>query len=259
MSFFFQTLSAYSKQIDQQAKALRDADHQRFNLSKLSTLGEVAAGIAHEFNNPLAIAVGNLSLCSETLNRGGQRERLMRMEKALARISRVVHCMQSFERRSSSRIEAIDVATEVSNSCTIIQQMTLDLKVRLLVKGPDEFWIDSKRQELNLPLLNIIKNAVEAASGTPESLVVIDWYGRDQELVIEVRDSGPGVSPEKVARLFEPFFTTRSDPNHQGMGLSVSKNLISSLGGSIEYEGREGMTVFSIVIAKNLLQIKRAS
>ncbi len=210
------------------------------NTEKLASLGTLAAGVAHEINNPLGIIIGFGELLLENMDKDSQsREDLEIILKHAHHCKDIVENLLNFARNSQGLYQATDVNEALEEIISIISH-TLEInnitlhtsfsKGLPLVRGD--------RRKLQQVFLNLVINAMDAM---PEGgvLEISSSIQRD-EVIITVRDSGCGIKPEHKDRIFDPFFTTKPEGKGTGLGLSISYGIINNYGGSIEFNSEEG-------------------
>jgi len=216
---------------------------------RLASLGELAASIAHEINNPLAViseAAGWLRSCIDRGTKSGDElnaeiERsLKKIESAVERAARISHSFLRFARGPDANVRDVDLdelASEVrelmlrSAAASNIEIVVDRLPQRPVVAKTDPF-------QLRQVLLNLVTNAVQAIGSNGTVEIRVDQ--RSGQAVIGVIDDGPGIAEDHVERIFEPFFTTKDGTHGTGLGLAVSRGIVEKLGGVLEVENRPG-------------------
>jgi two-component system, LuxR family, sensor kinase FixL len=224
------------------------------HVARLGTLGEMAAGIAHELNQPLSAIANYTQACQRLLAAGdidaeelGQV--LGRVTAQARRAGDVIHRLRAFVRRHTPDRRNRD-ANELIREILPLVEMDcrsheVDLQLQL---QPDLPKVQVDGIQLQQVLLNLTRNAVEAmnaCAAEERSLVIRTAAPKEDEVELSVRDAGPGVPHGMLEQLFEPFFTTK--PEGMGLGLSLSRSIIEAHGGSLRYDSRpEGNSVFRI-------------
>jgi two-component system sensor histidine kinase FlrB len=225
---------------------------------KLSAMGEMAAGLAHQLRTPLATALlyaGNLA--RERLS-DADRQRFA--EKALARLKdleRMIHDMLTFLRGAPSGREAIPVHELVAEVAQVMEPQMTDQRVRFRVDlhcAPVQ--VRGDRKALCGALLNLLENALQASE--TGGAVTLDVGLDCQRVTIRVSDQGKGMPPEVQRRLFQPFFTTRAEGT--GLGLAIMRSVIDAHGGDVEVDSEPGRgTTFLVRLPVHTLAAESAA
>ena len=221
---------------------------QLIQASKLATVGEMAAGIAHELNQPLNImrmAADNVLIRMDTgnIDMDYVRDNLVLVSEQAGRMGKIILHMRVFSRQDTSDFVPFDPARPTRNACELMRrQLQLEsIELNLDVEMSD-YLVEGSESQLEQVIINMITNARDAIQehsieATAGSRGVIDVTGRshpsDATFIVKVRDNGGGIPGDVLARVFDPFFTTKEVGIGTGLGLSVSYGIISSMGGSI--------------------------
>ena len=217
---------------------LNQARAQLAHVTRITTLGELAASIAHEVNQPLAAIVTNGEVCLRWLDRNPPdlqetRDGVTRIIQAARRASDVIARLRALSRRGVSERSPIDVGEVVTEVVTLIEREMLVNRVSLRRDVASPLMAVGDRVQLQQVIMNLLMNGVQAMSGVNDRprVLTVRATAHDEEVLVSVEDSGVGVAPEDEARLFQAFFTTRTEG--MGMGLSISRSIIESHGGRI--------------------------
>jgi signal transduction histidine kinase len=220
--------------------ATYEARSQLARVARVTTLGELTASIAHEVNQPLAAAVINGNACLRWLagqppNLNEARQAVDRIVKDANRASDVIARVRDLAKRNPSQKDWLGINEAILETVTLIegetQQNRVSLQTRLSSDLPP---VLGDRVELQQVILNLILNAIEAMSldpGAPRELVISSAKDGSKAVLVSVQDSGGGLKPEKLDRLFDAFYTTK--PDGMGMGLAISRTIIDNHGGRI--------------------------
>ena len=217
---------------------LRQAQVQLAHVSRVTTLGELVASIAHEVNQPLAAIVTNGEVCLRWMDRDPPdleetRGGVTRMIHAARRASEVIARLRDLSRRGTSERSPLDIGDVVTEVVTLLQREMLAHRVSLRVDAKSPLMTVGDRVQLQQVIMNLLMNGVQALSGIddrPRELTVRSMR-HDEGVLVSVEDNGVGVAQEDEPRLFQAFFTKRTDG--MGMGLSISRSIIESHGGRI--------------------------
>jgi signal transduction histidine kinase len=225
---------------------VRELERQLFHAERLATAGRLAAGIAHEINNPLEGMANYISLTRDALDRGdveAARRRLERVREGLDRAALVVRQVLAHADSARAPREPVDLNRVLAEAVEFVGSRPEFSRVRFetaLAETP--LVVEGNRVMLGQVALNIIVNACEAQPEGGE--VRVSSSGRDGRVLAEVADRGPGIAAAERARIFEPFFSTK---NSSGLGLSICHAIVRQHGGDIEaLPGEGGGTVFRV-------------
>ena len=224
--------------------AQRTAENRLIQAAKLAAVGEMAAGIAHELNNPLTSVTGFAELALEEIPKDSQaRKDLELVTREAKRARDVVRRLLDFARQSESahaRASMNEVVDDVvALSRHLIHTSGAELTVKLDKTLP---WVVMDANQMKQVLLNLVHNALQAMpeGGALEIATKVGYQNNREWAVILVRDTGLGIPQPEQARIFEPFFTTKGDQGGTGLGLSVTYGIVTDHGGHIDVESEPG-------------------
>jgi signal transduction histidine kinase len=225
-------------------EAQRTAENRLIQAAKLAAVGEMAAGIAHELNNPLTSVTGftELALTEIPQDTETHKDLEMVLQEAL-RARSVVRRLLDFARQSEStraRASLNEVVDDVvALSRHLIHTSGVELKLDLEVNLP---WAVVDVNQMKQVLLNLVHNALQAMPNGGEMKIMTESVARSNRdwVVVSVMDTGIGISPAEQARIFEPFYTTKGNHGGTGLGLSVTYGIVTDHGGQIDVESQPG-------------------
>lgn len=211
---------------------------------RMATVGKLAAGVAHEVGNPLAGILGYLSLLRMRARDPSVGELLDRVEREVQRIDEIVRSLLELGRPSRGKAQPVDVKVAIDSAVRLVSAGQRFQAVSIVVEAETSVWMRAEIGPLSQVLINLLMNAAQAMErGTITVRAVVEG-GRG---VIQVQDEGPGLSPQVMERLFEPFFTTRPPGEGTGLGLAISRHLLHQFEGELSAANRpEGGAVFTI-------------
>jgi two-component system sensor histidine kinase PhcS len=242
-----------------EAQEALEATHARAQESdRLAQVGRLAAGVAHEVNNPLAFIQANLRFVSEELARqqGGSLrecvEALNETQAGVDRIQQLVQDLTALARGSGERLPqevgscVLPVVIEESMRLASVRLKRLAVEVEVPPTVPR---VRADARRLGQVLLNLLLNAADALeeTGVAGPRVALRVHAQDERVRVVLEDNGPGFPPEHLPRLFTPFFTTKAQGKGTGLGLALSREYVEAFGGSLRAENRpEGGARFTV-------------
>jgi len=244
------------RMVNRIAKADREKEmmsRQVIETGKLASIGELAAGIAHEINNPVAIMVEEAGWIQDLLEEEEFRksENLEEFERALEQINtqgkrckEITHKLLSFARKTDSRVQVVQINDLIEDVIELSAQRAKYNKVAIHTHLEKSLpFIHASESEMQQVFLNLINNALDAMDNKGGTINITSRLEGDN-IVIDLEDNGPGIHQDHLARIFDPFFTTKSVGKGTGLGLSICYGIINKMGGEINVESSidEGTT-----------------
>jgi signal transduction histidine kinase len=230
-------------------KKLQETHLQLVSSEKMASLGKLAAGIAHEINNPLGGILIYSSLMIEDLpEEDPRRGDLVRIVQEAGRCKEIVKSLLEFARQTEPKMEPTDINRAISDGLFFLVNQALFHNIQI-VKKLDSFlpFVRGNASQLKQVFMNIIVNAAEAMHGNG-TLTITTFRAREQKTVfVEFADTGEGIPQENLTRIFDPFFTTKEVGKGTGLGLATSYGIIEDHGGKISVKSQvEKGTTFTI-------------
>lgn len=232
------------RHLDEADRGISELNAQLIQSDKMAALGKMAAGIAHEINNPLAVIGEKAGWMRDLLEEESFRESenfneyvksLDKIEDHVERARKITHNMLGFARRMEPRLDDVDINSVLNQTLDLLEnharinniEIQKDLQAGLPI-------IASNQSQLQQVFLNLINNAIDAI--VKDGRIDIASRQLDSNIVVHIKDNGPGIPEEYRNRIFDPFFTTKQAGKGTGLGLSVSYSIIEKLGGHITFE-----------------------
>jgi len=230
-------------------KRLQETHLQLVSSEKMASLGKLAAGIAHEINNPLGGILIYASLMAEDLPEDdAKRGDLARIVQEASRCKDIVKSLLEFARQTEPKMEPTDINRAITDGLFFLENQALFHNIKI-IKNLDPFlpFIRGNASQLKQVLINIIVNAAEAMRGNGTLTITSHPSPDRKSIVLEFADTGEGIPEENLSRIFDPFFTTKAVGKGTGLGLSTSYGIVESHGGRISVKSKVGEgTTFTI-------------
>ena len=246
------SLQEKTEELQRNVALLNETRQQLVTNEKLTALGELTAGIAHEINNPTAVILGNMELLKFELGDKAEdvEEEIDIVIQQVGRISTIIRSLLQY-----SRPGEFNAPLEMHQLTPIIEEMLIlvrhSIQKQEVILNQDlnaSYPIEVNRPQLLQVLINLVVNAAHAMDGQGRIWIrTYDWVQRGEPIgvKIEIEDEGKGIPEEQLGRIFDPFYTTRKDGT--GLGLSLSYGIIKRIGGTIEVSSTLGKgTLFTI-------------
>ena len=242
---------AMEQEVEARTHELSLAQRKLVESARLAALGEMAGGIAHEINNPLTIIEGHL----RRLQRGAssdQNHSLTMIQSTLSRIASITSSLLDFSRnRPQAKLSEHSVVELIDSSLTLCKERVRSLPIELREDYPHSHspTVLCNSIEISQILLNLLNNAVDSLtlSETSNARIRVGYDKNSSgDITVWVEDNGPGISEENRTRIFEPFFSTKSEVTGVGLGLSVSSGLAKKNGANLSVESKPGRTRFML-------------
>jgi PAS domain S-box-containing protein len=209
---------------------------QLWQTAKLATMGELAASVAHELNNPLAILSLRIeSLLSYFSPEQNEWKELKIMEQEAERMASLVSNLLQFSRSSERQISSLDIRDEFEKTLELVHNYLVNRHINVHKDySPNIPLVQADRQQLRQLFLNLITNAIDAMTQGGGTLnISIQPELNTRFVLIFIKDSGTGISPEHISRIMDPFFSTKPEGKGTGLGLSICRRIVEEHKGTI--------------------------
>jgi two-component system NtrC family sensor kinase len=221
---------------------------------KMAAIGRLAAGIAHEVNNPLAIIQAQVGVLADIVAEHPTapgfhefKERIDKVEAQIERCRKVTHRLLGFSRRIGPELEPVDVAAALNETLSFVEKEVEASQVKIIREiEPDVPIIRTSLSQTQQVFLNLINNALDAVGQGGEVRLAVQ--SSEGGVIVKVADNGPGIPEKNLGRIFEPFFSSKAGAGeHSGLGLAICQEIMRGLGGRINVESTLGRgTVFTL-------------
>jgi len=248
--------------IKEKDKELEDSRARCFHSSKLAALGEMASGIAHEINNPLAIISGSINVLKKTRKSGSVPNEILdecidSTNSMIRRISKIIKGLRAISRDSSKltlkKVNLKDIFDDVLGLCyEKFKYHEITLNLNYLSSEGDDFTVFADRVQISQVLINLLNNSFDALEKFNNSWVNIHIKNEGDFIRVKVIDSGKGIPKEIEEEMFEPFFTSKPIGKGTGLGLSISKKIVENNEGRFFYDSSHENTCFVLDLVKSI-------
>lgn len=234
---------------------LRKSQKELVQAGKLAALGQMSAAISHEINQPLGAIKSYAANASEFLSRNqidAAKENVVIIGQMTDRITEISKHLRNFARQPGDKLKEIEVARVIDATLGIIGPQLRSCHATVVFDRPDAP-VHALGGELRLQqvLVNVVTNALEAMSQMPEPRIEISVVEQKLDVVIQVRDYGPGLEQENLEHVFDAFYTTKSSGSGMGLGMSISQNIINDFGGALSVSNHpEGGAIFTVTLRR---------
>jgi signal transduction histidine kinase len=216
-------------------------EDQLIQNEKLTSIGLLAAGVAHEVNTPLAVISSYSQMLRKEISPEDSRHKLLeKITKQTFRASEIVNSLLNFSRTSATEFTEIDIHQVITETISLLEHQFKTARIRvereLKADCPMTYGNAGKLQQV---FLNLFVNARDAMPAGGELRILTDTG--DSKIEILVQDTGVGISRENVKKIYDPFFTTKAAGKGTGLGLSVSYGIIQEHGGNISVDSKQGV------------------
>ncbi|MBX3017581.1 MAG: PAS domain S-box protein [Bdellovibrionaceae bacterium] len=224
----------------EKAKSLHNA--------KLASLGEMAAGVAHEINNPLAMIVGSAELLETAREDAAKfQKKIDIIRRASGRIEKIVKGLQKFARTTgTTEFSVVDLRTVIQDALILVEGKARrhDVTISFEAQGDAAIYCDAV--EIEQVIVNLLNNGIDAIKELPERWIRMEVHSSPTGVTLRVVDAGKGISHDVEPKLFQPFFTTKPVGEGTGLGLSIVKGILDQHRASIRLNRAEKNTCFEL-------------
>jgi signal transduction histidine kinase len=250
--YYISLLVKFENESNENLKKLNIEHSKQIQLHKLSSLGEMAGGIAHEINNPLMVILGNTYYLKKQFTKvssenGSAIVRIEKIDSMVHRIVRIVQALKNISRNSDhDPSERIEVKHLIESTMDLCHERFTNKGIKIEVSNEINIALNCRPTEITQVLLNLLNNAFDATESIEDGKVFIRTNRIGDRIQIAIEDNGHGIPPEIMDRIMNPFFSTKDVGQGTGLGLSISKGLIESHQGTIICVSVPSKTIFTI-------------
>ena len=238
--FYFAIALLSGALIDRELRARRKAQDARLQVErsqKLSLVGQIAAGLAHEIKNPLASIKGAVEILGDESTSAADKEEFREIVfKEIRRVDGSLTDFLEFARPSESKFRSVELSQVVRDSVRQLEIQARNHGVTISRKLEDGIFINADSEKIHQVMLYLLLNAVQASSEGSEVVVTLEKYQASGHAVLTIEDRGSGIGAGDSDKFFEPFFSTKSTGT--GLGLAIARTIVEKHGGSLSLQNR---------------------
>ena len=241
--FLFHPLILHITERKRAEGLLKESEKQLLQSDKLATIGQLAAGVAHEINNPL----GNISLYTQMLLKKTEdkntEDKLKVINDEANRAAKIVKGLLDFARQSDPKLSPVDINKEIEKVLNIMNPQLKDIKADAILSPLPSILADSG--QIQQVIMNLLANSIQAITENGE--IIVKTNASKDHIEIGISDNGCGIPGENLDKIFDPFFTTKEQGKGTGLGLSICYGVVKTHKGSIDVKSEVGKgTTFTI-------------
>jgi signal transduction histidine kinase len=221
-----------ARDFESQGAELRKTAERARAAEQLASIGTLVAGLAHEIGTPMGVIQGHAKLLETKVSDEQARWRLQTIQEQIARISKIIQSLLNMARPARSARTPVALVPLLDNTIAFVEEKLQRRGIRVERRYDGEPSVRGDPERLQQVFLNLFLNAADAMRDRGELRIAL--RGTPTEATIEVTDTGPGIAKEDVARVFDPFFSTKPSGEGTGLGLSVARSIVADHGGSLD-------------------------
>ncbi len=227
-----------ARTFNQMVEELREKETQVIQSEKLASIGKLAAGLAHEINNPLANIILYSQMFSEEVKDEETKNVLKIIEEEAKHASRILQSLLEFSRKEGGEEQYVDINEVVKKVLNIVKPQLKYNKIKVRLEMQKLPKLRANASQIMTAIMNIVSNAIDAMEGG--GILSITTKRERDGIAVEIADTGVGIPKENLDKIFDPFFTTKEPGKGTGLGLYIAYNIVKKYGGDIKVESEVG-------------------
>jgi signal transduction histidine kinase len=253
-------LARKNRELAEAIDKLNRAQEQIVRSEKLASIGQLVAGIAHEINNPVNAIVNTVGPLEEAVAMIGKDpeaakdvvEMVKVVQRGAQRTKAIVSALHNYSRTDDENVVDFDIDRSIDDSLELLRHL-LKQNVTVVKKYANPGRVRGHAGQINQVFMNLLTNAAQALAGRDNATITIETRGDQDGVEVRISDNGPGIPPEVLPRIWDPFFTTKDVGEGTGLGLSIVHELVERHGGTIECETKVGEgTTFTVKLPRQI-------
>jgi signal transduction histidine kinase len=253
-------LARKNRELAETLDKLTRAQKQLVRSEKLASIGQLVAGIAHEINNPvnaIVNTVGPLEEAVQSLDKDPEAakdvaEMVKVVQRGAQRTKAIVSALHNYSRTDDESVVDFDIDRSIDDSLELLRHL-LKQNVTVVKRYGDPGRVRGHAGQINQVFMNLLTNAAQALAGRDKATITIETRGDANEVEVKIIDNGPGIPPDVLPRIWDPFFTTKDVGEGTGLGLSIVHELVERHGGEIAVDTKVGEgTTFTVKLPRQI-------
>ena len=253
-------LARRNRELAETLDKLTRAQAQLVRSEKLASIGQLVAGIAHEINNPvnaIVNTVGPLEEAVDAIDKDPEaardvREMVKVVQRGAQRTKAIVSALHNYSRTDDESVVDFDIDRSIDDSLELLRHL-LKQNVTVVKNYSNAGRVRGHAGQVNQVFMNLLTNAAQALAGRDNATITIETRGEPSGVEVKIIDNGPGIPPDVLPRIWDPFFTTKDVGEGTGLGLSIVHELVERHGGSIECDTKVGEgTTFTVKLPRQI-------
>lgn len=229
------------REVSKELQQVTELQTQLIQSEKLSAIGQLVAGVAHELNNPLGIILGYADLLRRQTNDSSVQKSLNIIIQSTTRAAGIVKNLLRFARKQEPNLIPVNLNDVIQSVQELLHHQLKVNNILVFTDFDDSIGnVRADIQQLQQVFFNLLTNAMQAMEGMKDARIVIETRQDNDTVIASITDNGPGIKPEHLTKLFEPFFTTKPVGKGTGLGLSICYGIIKEFGGEITVTSSPG-------------------
>lgn len=238
----------------------KKSEQERIQVEKMATVGTLAAGVAHELNNPMMGILNYIEYCKDNIPKKDKKHKILkRAEKEVQRCIGIVKNLLTFSRTPNEGEEGFKQKKINLIVKRVLKLLSYKLKeVKVTKRFQKNIIAQVQENKIQQVLFNLIGNAIDSVQDSKVKKISIEGINKGSSIEISITDSGRGISPKNMKKIFDPFFTTKEVGKGTGLGLSICNNIINQHNGKLKFKSTVGKgSTFTIILPKNQKSLKK--
>lgn len=248
------SLKKMNFELKEAQKALQEQQELLIQKARHQTIGELAGGVCHQINNPLAIIVGRSMILRSQLKTIPENSEFLKeldiIDQTSHRVSGILKALRTYSKDLGHEITQSSFQDAIEDALTLLRTKINQLNVKVTFGRGDNLTLEMNKNQIGQVIFNLLSNSLEAMESSPVKELEISVFENETDVMMDITDTGKGIEESDRFKIFEPFFSTK--PRHFGVGLSNAISFIRQHGGELKVIRPNNPTTFRVKLPKNV-------